>query len=205
MKTLLLILALSVGVIAQSSPKPAPIKTDSPFGPQGEVEKEDGHIVERGLIDGVEYRIYYRDGSAAFTAKYGASLGWENVQDRWRVRCGKDAMNDHVSCAATRSDLTLIVLNLSHKLLYSAIVGTDNYPRSRAMIRFDAEPPILGGEIQGFAFSDGENIFSRLTKAKMITTRYKEWPSGADVDSSWEVFGAKQVIEYLKWAALHIQ
>lgn len=207
MKPVLLILAAVLTVIPQSFPKSSQIKTDAPFSPGAEVSKdEQGHTVEKGSINGVQYLIYYTDGSGRFLGKRGGSFDWTAHDEHWRVRCKKDAMSDQVSCDADRYDLHLSITRWKpDKLLYIVIIGDNHYPRSRVAIRFDGEQPILGGRIQGYAFENGEAIMDRLAKAKKVTTRYKVWPSGVDVDSEWEVYGAKEVIDYLKWAVVRIK
>ena len=206
MRTLLLLLALSCPALCQAVGKQAPIRTNSPFSPNAQVLKdEQGQIIEHGAINGVKYRVYYTDGSGSFLGKKGGTLDWTEYQENWRVGCRKDAMSDEVSCSASVHDLHLSIVNWrGGKFLYVAIIGSNHYPGSKVAIRFDRETPILGGRINGYAFENAETIMARLAKAETVTTRYQKWPYRAPVDRTWEVYGAKEVIDYLKWAVTRI-
>lgn len=206
MKTILLTLILTLSAAAQSRPSTA-IQTGPPFSAQGEiVTDQNGRKIERNIMaDTVKYEIYYEDGSAAFLAKKGGHLDSLEPNDRWRVRCNKDAMSDDVSCDAFLHDLAIRIRRWRNGFLYSVIIGTDHYPGSRVAIRFDDDPPILGGRSQPFAFDNPQAILERLLTAKKVTTRYRKWPREGDIDSTWEVYGAREVIEYLKWAVVRIK
>lgn len=207
MKTLLIILAVTLTTFAQSKPKPTAIQPGEPFSREGEIIVDERFgKTERQIKGGVKYEIYYADASASILAKEGGDLASLEYNDKWHINCRRDAMDDRISCLANLYDLSIsIVKRSSRPPLYVVMIGNNHYPGSRVAIRLDDDPPIISGPVQSFAFDNPNAILSRMSTAKTITTRYQKWPNQWNVDNKWNLYGFDVVMRYLKWAIDHIK
>jgi len=207
MKTLLIILAVTLNTVAQSKPKPTAIQAGGPFSREGEILVDDRlGKTERQIKGGVKYEIYYADASALILAKEGGHLASLEYNDKWHIRCNKDAMDDQISCSAHVYDLSISIVKRSPRSpLYVVMIGHNHYPGSRVAIRLDDDPPIISGPSQPFAFDNPNVILSRMASAKVVTTRYQKWPNSWNVDNKWNLYGFDVVMRYLKWAIERIE
>lgn len=200
------ILISSAAIAQERVIMPLLIQTNEPFSVDGVVSSSETNWGSRveiskkevGSIDGISYRIFYRDGSGAFAGKKGHTLAiMEDSRDNWSVRCSKDSMSDAVQCSANTRDLTVVVVKGGAAYLY---VGAEHFPGSDVAIRLGSEPPVIVSSDAQFGRAASEQLISHMRDGVLVSTRYQRWPYERSVDQAFELYGFEQVMSYLKWA-----
>ncbi len=183
------------------------IQSDEPFGPSSTVKLEfNGQKIETGILNGVEYRIYYSDGSGSFVGRRGGNLAdVMSFQYNWHVSCRKDVITDGKSCFMNRGATFVFVDDTG---AYNLHLGTDHYPGSDIVIRIDNGKPIfMNSRTSTGSFGPrlSAAIIQSISKAKTVTTRYYKWPRNLPLDATWEPYGFNEALAYIKWAASRIR
>ena len=179
------------------------IYSETSFLQDGKVElSKDGQKTESGVLNGVDYKFYYTDGSGSFSGARGETL--DSISGTWNVNCRKDAITDEKMCYMYFQDLWIFI---DGKGRPTVSVGSNHYPSSTVAIRIDKAAPIVASSKNGGSFANGKSmkIIDSLKNAKSITTRYEKWPSEYPIDSSWEIYGFNEAYRYLNWAIKHIR
>jgi hypothetical protein len=216
MKTLLLILAVSGGVQA---PKIDLIQSTSPFSPSSTISNHTFSTgasspvkKEVGTVNGVAYEFFYSDGSGLFAGDPKASLNDSNPRNRiaawetaWHVGCEKDPITDEKTCHADKGDFRVWTNAAGRSEVY---VGSEHYPGSQVVIRIDKTSPLaINSRVYdgGFGYRASPGIINRIAAAKFVSTRYQKWPYRDYVDETWNTYGFKEALAYIKWAVAHIK
>jgi len=214
LRIIILLCLLLVGTAsAETISKPHLIISDKPFTPDGVVSMNESEglseveisKIEKGILNGVYYKIYYTDGSAIFSGIPGNTLQLsEPSESNWSVICQKDPINDKKMCFMTIKDLFVFVHG-NGKI--TVIIGHNHFPGSTAAIRIDKDTPMTTSPANEGTFTHGKSakIVERLKSAKSVTTRYMEWPHQSWVDETWEIYGFNQTFKFISWAVRHIK
>lgn len=206
----LLALAVSVQAIARESDL---IVTKEPFSTGATVEAEKtildtpDHLtrVEKGVVNGVAYTVYYFDGSGTFIGTEGNVGDFrEPVDSNWYVECKKDPISDKKMCSMHMKDIWLYAYP-NGKTVVS--VGRDHFPSSTTTIRIDAGQPFTANanEDGDFPAATSSKIIAKLKIGKTITTRFMRWPYRNWVDTTWDLYGFNEAYSYINWAVKRIK
>ena len=182
------------------------IASDAPFGAGSTIKLEGGLKIERGLLNGVRYEIYYSDGSGRFAGSPERTFDPQETSSLldWMVGCSKDSITDTKSCWMNHGDFSITVFGDGKTFVH---IGDHHYPSSEITIRVDQDAPIsANSKAFSGAFSPiiSDKIVGRIAKAKTVTTRFNRWPEGSPTET-WNVFGFNEALAYLKWAFARIK
>jgi hypothetical protein len=151
---------------------------------------------ESGTLNGVTYQFHYSDGSGTFT-------GLSRLE--WKVACEKDPITDEKTCYMDHGDVRVWVDGRGRSEIY---IGDKHYPGSQVVIRIDKGSPmaISSRVFNGsFGYRASPAIINRIAAAKIVTTRYQEWPHTDYVDDSWEPHAFAESLSYIRWAVRQIK
>jgi len=161
---------------------------------------------ETGTLNGVAYTFYYSDGSGGFASIANSALERADYAiNSWRVGCEKDAITDERTCHVDRGDLRVWADSRGRMEIY---IGSSHYPGSPVWIRIDKAAPLAinSRTFNGsFGYRASPAIISKISRAKTITTRYQKWPYTDYEDESWDNYGFKEAVAYIRWAVSKIK
>ena len=166
---------------------------------------EEAPKVEHGVLNGVHYRFYYKDGSGTFAGTNG-NVGnvMEPSDSNWSVGCSKDVMNDLIQCYMHMRHLWIFTYPSGATTIH---VGTEHFPNSTAALRIEKGTPYTApaGSDGMFNKQVSTKIIRNLSNGRMVATRYMEWPYESWVDEQWTLFGFEEAYKYIQWATQHIK
>lgn len=174
------------------------------FRPDAELQKRDDDVLsERGVVKGVDYKIFLADGSGSFSGEAGQHLIDDltklTADNHWSVACDRDAMTDRITCSLRRGDFAVYVGPTGKP---SVSVGVENFPGKPISVRLGNEKPISSNARNGnFDLSSSQKIVSNLSKYESFKTRFMKWPYENWIDQELSSFGFEAAFEYVKWAA----
>lgn len=214
--TIIFIFFLSFPLIghAQEKIKPTLITSNRPFTSNGKIEflRDDSkpteitiHKVESGSLNGVHYNFYYTDGSATFSGQKGNNdSSHEPYDSNWHIVCQKDPITDNILCYMSIKDL-IVFVSPGGKAIVN--IGHDHFPGSTVSIRIDSGKSITQLIKDNGSLSPKNSLktIKQLRSAKIVTTRYMEWPYETWADETWEIYGFNEALSFLYWAVDHIK
>ncbi len=87
-------------------------------------------------------------------------------------------------------------------------IGGEHYPGSLIVIRIDKSPPLaINSRVfnGSFGYRASPQIINRIAIAKTVTTRFQKWPYTDYIDHTWEPYGFKEALSYIRWAVRQIK
>lgn len=124
-------------------------------------------VSEGAKIDNVEVSVFYSDGSGMIGRDFHDSSTWFS-------KCSSDAMTDEVRCSIYQEDIALA----RDKDGYHIVIGSSNYPGTKAMFRSGKEKPITAIDESVFSTEDSLKIIEKLSDGASAVSRYTKWPDG---------------------------
>lgn len=153
----------------------------------GRLKQPEVSVSEKAKLAGVAVEIYHSDGSGMVGNEY-------NDPKTWFSKCSSDAMTDEVRCSVYQRDFALV----RTKNGYEVVVGSSNYPGSKAMLRFGKETPFIATNESTFSHKQTEKIIEKLSSDSPVTTRHTNWPNGNNQDNNLNTkyfTAAKQLLD----------
>lgn len=212
------LLVVSATCVAQTKVvSPNLLKTSTPFTASGKMSNEemdlgtriDVNKVEQGVLNSVHYKFYYSDGSGTFSGSKNGELaapGNFEMGADWNVACKKDAMTDKKTCTLNRKHLYITVNSHGHISVF--IAGSDEqYPGTPVAVRIDSHRAIhsSSGSNGSFTHRQSIEILRQLKSGSKMTTRFEGWPYGNNEDTSFKLYGFREVYKYIRWAVKRIR
>jgi hypothetical protein len=166
---------------------------------------------EEGIYNGVSYRFYHSDGSGTFgrfeetekdriVRESMERAGHKHKTTKeligWKTTCKQDAMTGKRHCSTNKNDLWVSWFDNSQLIIS---IGSKPAPGSQIALRFGKEAPLTTSE-KGWYGEPAIKLLQRLIAEKRVATRYRNWPANIDIDKETELFGLKEVCDFLKFA-----
>lgn len=129
-------------------------------------------VSEKAKLTGIAVEVYHSDGSGMVGSEY-------DDPKTWFSKCSSDVMTDEVRCSVYQKDFALV----RTKNGYEIVVGSSNYPGSKAMLRLGKEAPFIANNESTFSQEQTERIIKQLPSGLPVTTRYTNWPNGDNEDT----------------------
>lgn len=190
---------------------PELLKVEQPFTPAGVVsidvqkniitDEEKSYRVESGVLNGTGYKIWYADGSGAFSSG-GAALSTVDRLNDWSVGCERDAITDRRSCYLQRKNLWIFI-PASGRAYVS--IGQNHYPGSGVAVRVDGGKAVAGGGDGRLSVAASAGMIRSLLAGRSVTMRHMEWPYRSWVDQTYDLTGFPESWQYVNWAVKRIK
>lgn len=148
-------------------------------------------VIENGTFGGNTYSINHTHDSGRFynsPPKHGVG---DDVH--WVVNCESDAITDQRVCTIRRDGI-FIYWSGEYRIMTTG----DIYPLSTMSFRVDSNQAFSANEDRGLSASDSRRLVDQIKSGSEVTTRYKQWPYGTNVDTTFPTTGFAEAIEYLE-------
>lgn len=146
-------------------------------------------VIENGFFDGHDYSINHTHDSGRFynsPPKHGVG---DDIY--WAVNCESNAITDQRVCTIRREG---IFVYWSDE--YRVMTTGDIYPLSTMSFRVDSNQAFSATEDRGLSNSNSRRLINQMIDGAEVTTRYKQWPYGTNVDTTFPTTGFSEAIEY---------
>lgn len=152
-----------------------------------------------GTLAGVRY-AQYGDASGWVDATPQGSSANTGQQNRWSIRCDRDAMTNKKTCTANLDDLW-VAAQQDGRITVS--VGYKHFPGSTTSIRI-ANSRYDTKDRDG-DFLQSNAIVKQLKDGNKLVTRYMKWPYRSWIDVERELYGADAAVALVTWSAKNIK
>lgn len=148
------------------------------------------NVVERGLINNVEYSINYSD----FSGNIGNDS--KSSDNYWMFGCRTDKMNDKKECSADNYYANVSILKNKHGYLLQ--IGYDHYPGKKVSIRINKDKVLNSWRENGtFNYQISNNIIKSIKNNDVVYVRYVKWPYENEITNQLDVSYFKEVLRLL--------
>lgn len=161
------------------------------------------HLTETGQFNGVAYRFYHSDGSAAFAGAAENSVAFDDfTYKNWHVKCEKHPVTRFTDCTAFREEF---------RMYYSDQTGVkisfmgDALEHTPFIIRVDNGKVFSIDKDASFSKAQSEEIIALIKNGTQVATSYTDWPFDQVIDKIEPYYGTQEVVTYMKWAVANIQ
>ena len=153
-----------------------------------------------GTLNGVTF-LYRQSGVALFATAPNEDWKKMSRDNCWTIDSSKDPIEDFVMCWLIRNDFALAYRNGEYQRV---VIGRNNYPESEIVVRVDQQAPFRTAA-PGFTADQTQQIITQMLSGRSIVTRYQKWPYKANIDLTTDLYGFKEALQFLKWAAAHFK
>jgi hypothetical protein len=186
------------------------------FTPSGKVYQDDLYgfptFHEDGVLNGVQYRIYFLDGSGTFEGVKGngidrtwnknesATEGLKYIADmkkNWKILCREDAV-DILTCIMVIPGISIILNTKGQQSV--AIHGDDGDPLGLIVgIRLENGADFEGGKDSWFVGETAARIIDGLKISKQVTTSFRRANDAPSRRRTLDLYGFNETFTYLNW------
>lgn len=160
------------------------------------------HLIQSGVHRGARFEIWEANNGGGHIQGDSEDDG-SRVREhtRWNFTCSVDAITDEKTCSLNR-DFLWIYRTVRG---YSIAVGGGyrargaNYPGAPIAVRIDGIPAWTTTK-RRLVGAQAREILAALRRSRSLIRRHREWPSRADIDVRYSLFGASAALDILEVA-----
>lgn len=146
---------------------------------------------EAGVFDGVEYRIFYSDGSGIIQGQSDVSLADSDVRNHWALTCRKNN-SAAPTCTVSRANLQVTRLPGGDSKL---TLGGDWATDSDILMRIDKHWAMEAQAATGFSNQQVMLILNQMVSGRSVDTRFHAAEKRHPTYKTLSLFGFKQALE----------
>jgi len=150
---------------------------------------------ERGNYQGVEYRIFYTDGSGVIQGEAEKPLDVADFQDNWKLRCRTSPSDPQRHCVLQKGDVSI---HRDKDASFMLEVGSNQEPGSEWLVRVDSHEAVTADTQQGFTDEQTSLILEQMKTGKKMYTRYKGVSNQRETDKTINLFTYTRVAELVE-------
>lgn len=149
---------------------------------------------ETGLFNGVEYKVFYTDGSAFIQGKRNEPLSDSSVEGKWRFSCKSDTAGtaDAVRCGLSKGELSIVH---TEGRPFEVELGRNLLHGSQLLVRIDENRAITAAAADGFSAEQSAAIITQMRSGKSVDSSYQDLSRQRPTYRTASLFGFVQALD----------